>query len=714
MRRAASAVFALGLAVSACSSVGGGRAFDLSYPATQAGGLDAVAARVASARESAMPAVAVLVAPRPAQGFAVFGLPSGERLGQVGAAILGRPVIAGDLVLARTAGSVVAWTLSGTERWRVPDHGYQLVGAAQDGGRVALTLGGFGLSRRNGVALVVDAQSGATRFEQVGPIAFGPPALVGDDLFLPWNGQNLSVFSVRSGDEVARVNGRSDLIGFARREGPAVWYGARALLRFGASSADATSVPRASFTKEGVPGSPPFMADPYVALNAGLDARERVRLAWRPDAAGQGASFAGGTVYSVFHRDVFGVDPGSNEVRWGYVHNADLAGVEASREGLAAVDENGNFVFVDAQTGALRWRVDLHASAAQAVLQVPSDFAPRGHVEEGARTPVEGLLLAAGGTDSRLLPAQLFAVRALIDHDVPEATHALVQVLTHRRYPQELRAAAGEAITHRSNGSEAMIEALAAHFDHVADVEAPPVGLLARGLAAHHERRAVPALIAHLQDPATPAADLPALVSALRELGDPACVAPLVDFIRLNHADTGAAPPVGGGDPIDERIVSDVEPMEAALEQAVTAVAALGSLNDKRVLAEVAIHPRTARAVSEAISRALRGEGTPALPTEAPQAPMTFQPPPTRVAMDAVEAAFFPVRQELLECLRGVPSRPATVRITFRYDGAGQLSNVIVNPATFQACMEPVIDRVRLPESGAGREIGTYNLSTVR
>jgi len=188
----------------------------------------------------------------------------------------------------------------------------------------------------------------------------------------------------------------------------------------------------------------------------------------------------------------------------------------------------------------------------------------------------------------------------------------------------------------------------------------------------------------------------------------------MVDFIRLNHADTGAAPPVGGGDPIDERIVSDVEPMEAALEQAVTAVAALGSLNDKRVLAEVAIHPRTARAVSEAISRALRGEGTPALPTEAPQAPMTFQPPPTRVAMDAVEAAFFPVRQELLECLRGVPSRPATVRITFRYDGAGQLSNVIVNPATFQACMEPVIDRVRLPESGAGREIGTYNLSTVR
>jgi len=708
------AMAALTLVLTAVCVRQGERPFDLSYPATPAAGLAAIAARVAGAREAVTPAVAVVVPPRPAQGFTVCGLPSGERLGQVGAMILGRPVIAGNLVLARTAGAVVAWTFAGAERWRVPDHGYHLVGASQDNGRVAITLGGFGLSRRNGAVLVVDAQSGETLFQRIEPIAFGPPALVGDDLFLPWNGQNLSIVDVRSGAEIARVHGRSDLIGFARREGPAVWYGARALLRFDASSADVASVQRARFEKEGVPGAPPFMADPYVTLNAGLDARERVRLAWRPDASSTGAAFAGGTVYSVFHRDVFGIDPTSNAVRWGYVHNADLAGVEVSREGLAAVDENGHFIFVDAQTGALRWRVDLHATAAQAVLQVPSEFGPRGHVEEGARTPIESLLHAAGGTDSRLLPAQLFAVRALIDHDEPEATRALVEVLTHRRYPQELRAAAGEAITRRSNGTEAMIEALGARYDYVTGVEAPPVGLLARGIASHRERRAVPALIAHLRDPATPASDLPAIVSALRELGDPSCVAPLVDFIRLNHADTGAAPPVGGGDPIDDRLVADIEPMEAALEQAVMAVAALGSLNERRVLAEVAIHPRTPRMVSEAIARALRSEGTAPVSTEPTAPAMTFQLPPPYVPMEAIEAAFFPVRQELLECLRGAPSRPATVRITFRYDGAGQISNVIVNPAVFQPCMEPVIDRVRLPESSANRAIGTYNLSTLR
>lgn len=706
-------LLSLGLAVSACASLGQRPAFDLSFPTSGAGDLAAIAERVARAREAVTPPVAVLVPPRPAQGFTVVGLPSGERLGQVGVSVLGRPVIAGDLVLARTPGAVVAWTFAGVERWRVPDRGYQLVGASQDGGRVALTLGGFGLSQRHGAALVVDAQTGATRFEHAGPIAFGQPCLVGDDLFLPWNGQNLSVFDLRTGDEVARVNGRLDLLGFARREGPTVWYGARALLRFGAGSVRPDGTTRTTFSKDGLPGSPPFLADPYVTLNAGLDARERVRLAWRPDGSAAGVGFAGATVYSVFHRDLFGIDPASGEVRWGYVNDTDLAGVEASREGLAAVDEAGRFVFVDARTGALRWRVDLHAAVAQAVLQVPSDFAPSGGTE-AAESPVMGLLRAAGGTDSRLLPAQLFAVRALIDHDDAAATRALVEVVTHRSYPEELRTAAGDAITRRSNGAEALVEALAAHYDYVAGVEAPPVGLLARGLAAHRERSAIPALLAHLRDPATAASQLPAIASALRTLGDASCVAPLLDFVRLNHADTGAAPPVGGGDAIDDLPVSDGAPLQAALEQAVSAVAVLGSLDDRRALAEVALHPRTAPAVSEAIARALRGDLATAAAQEAPAAPPAVVLPPTRVSMDAIETAFFPVRQDLLGCLRGVLSRPATVRINFRYDGAGQITNVIVNPATFQACMDPIIDRVRLPESAASREIGVYNLSTMR
>ena len=60
----------------------------------------------------------------------------------------------------------------------------------------------------------------------------------------------------------------------------------------------------------------------------------------------------------------------------------------------------------------------------------------------------------------------------------------------------------------------------------------------------------------------------------------------------------------------------------------------------------------------------------------------------------------------------GAPSRPATVRIQFRYDSAGTVSHAAINPASFQACMAPVIEAVRLPENSAGRDIATYNLST--
>jgi hypothetical protein len=52
------------------------------------------------------------------------------------------------------------------------------------------------------------------------------------------------------------------------------------------------------------------------------------------------------------------------------------------------------------------------------------------------------------------------------------------------------------------------------------------------------------------------------------------------------------------------------------------------------------------------------------------------------------------------------------VRVQFFYDGDGRVSNVTVNPASFQACMAPRIEQVRLPSSSAAREIGTWYLPT--
>lgn len=706
-------------ALSACGA-GHHGAFGLAFAPASSSDLSAIEARARHLADEA-PAVAVLVPPAPARGFTVFSLPEGARLGQVGAAITGRPVIAGNLVLAREPGSVVAWGFDGRERWRVPDRGLSLVGASQDAGRVAITLGGAGVTRRNGVLLVVDAVSGASLLQRPEAHAFGAPVLVARDLYVPWDGQNLSIFDAESGDELARVRSRDDVFGFARREGPSVWIGARALYRFGADLADgrAANATRLTFAHEGLPGNPPFMNDPYIALNAGLDARERVRLAWRPDGVAQGATLLGGAVYSLFHRDVFALDATSAAVRWAWVNPADIAGLEVSRGGVTLVDETGRATWIDAATGRAMWKVELNTPTAQAVIQVPTDFAPSGGAgDEPARSLVESLLLAAGGTDTRLMPAQLFAVRALTEHQDAEATHALVSVLTHRQYPQELRAAAGEAITHRTNGAEAMLEALTAHYDYVRDVAAPPSGLLARGVSAAHERRAVPALIAHLQDPATPASDLPQVVAALRELGDSAALVPLLDFLRLYHADTGMLPPVGGGDLIDDRHIGEQDPLDAALEQAVLAVGAMGGPAERRILDEIGAHPRSALIVRNAVNRVRNGDtqtvaaaGAGAPSSGGDGVDMAFQAP-SRLNAEALENAFRPLRPRLLECLRGMQSRPATVRIQFRYDSAGAVTHTTVNPASLQGCVAPLIESVTLPENTAGRDIATYNLST--
>ncbi len=709
------------LLAAGCASGSRAVPFDLQYPASPAAALASAAERVASAPPPESPAAVAIVPAPPARGFTVFDLPSGRRLGQVGAPIDGRPTLLGDLVVAHAQGAVVAWTLDGTERWRIADQGLGLDGAARDGDRVVLTLGGAGVTRRDGSLVIADARTGAVSVRSRVQHALGLPAAGGGVAFVPWDGQNLSVFDLGDGGEIARVRSRDDVVGFARREGAAVYFGARALYRLAPEDAlgRRDGAPHYALTRDDLPGGPPFAADGFTAPRAGLDARGRVRVAWRPDPTAPGAALTDNTVYAVFYRDVFALDATTGTVRWAYVHPADLAGVEVVRGGIALVDEQGRAALLAAPDGRPAWRTDLGAPAAQAVFQLPADFHPPSQGGDAPRGATDGLLEAAGGTDTRLMPAQLFAVRALAAMDSPEATRALVAILGHRSYPQDLRAAAGEALAHRTTGSDALIEALDTHYDYVRQTDAPPVGLLARGIAAAHDTRGAAALVAHLADPATPLADLPALVAALRVLNDPVALPALVDFVRLYHADVGAVPPVGGGDPIDDRLASDQDTLSVALEQAVQAIARMGGPADFRVLDDLLADPNSPQAVRVATARARGGgahapagsEGAPDAAPEGVPTP-TFQMPASYLAADAIADGFAPHRDELLGCLRDAPSRPAQVRLEFFYDSEGHVTHVTVTPARFGACMSPLVERVQLPASQVGREIGTYNLNT--
>ncbi|MBK6530577.1 MAG: hypothetical protein IPF99_13490 [Deltaproteobacteria bacterium] len=296
-------------------------AFSLSTPSSDAAVLASVADRVRVATPTSLPPVAAIVADDPAQGLTVVDLGTGAASGRVAAPIASRPVVAGDLVLARSGGSIVAWSLSGAERWRFPDEGLDLVGASRDGERVAVVLGGAGVTRRRGVLRVVEAGDGSAVARTEIAHSLGPPTLVGDDVFVPWDGQNLSVLDARTGDERSRVRSRDDVVGFSFREGHAVYYGARALYRLGPESASGTAegTPHYQPRRDELPGGAPFALDAYTSLRAGADARERVRLAWRPDPALPGVALLHNTVFALYHRDVFALDATTGALRWAYV-----------------------------------------------------------------------------------------------------------------------------------------------------------------------------------------------------------------------------------------------------------------------------------------------------------------------------------------------------------------------------------------------------------
>lgn len=710
---------ALGLGCAGSLSRG---AFSLSTPSSDAVVLTAVADRVRIAAPSELPPVAAIVADDPAQGLTVIDLGSGAVLGRVAAPIASRPVVAGDLVIARSGGSIVGWSLAGAERWRFPDEGLDLVGASRDGDRVAVVLGGAGVTRRRGVLRVVEARDGSSVARTEIAHSLGLPTLVGDDVFVPWDGQNLSVLDARSGDELSRVRSRDDVVGFSFREGHAVYYGARALYRLGPESASGTAegTPHYQPRRDKLPGAAPFALDAYTSLRAGVDARERVRLVWRPDPALPGVALLHNMVFALYHRDVFALDAQTGALRWAYVSPNDLAGVSVVRAGVVLVDDHGGASLLAPDDGRARWRLGLPAGGPQAVLQVPADFSPSPNTDDPPRTLVESLLEAAGGSDSRLLPAQRFAAQALAALPGAPATAALVSLLTRRGNSPELRAVVGEGLVGRTEGTDAMLEALDHHYDYVRGVDVPPVGFLARALARAHERRAVSALVSHLFDPATPTDDLAPIVVALRELADPSLVQSLADFVRLYHADVGAVAPVGGGDAIIERDITDQVQLNAAVEQAIETIARMGGAPERALIDRVQSHPAAPESVRVAASRVRDGAApeAPAAPeAEAPteaRPDMSFGAPAGRLSPDAIDGAMAPHRAEVLACLRGAPSRPAQLRVQFRYDGDGRVSNVSVMPAGFQACVAPLVAQVQLPTSLAVRELGTWICPTAQ
>lgn len=717
------APLALALGLLGCSEFNP-RGFDVDYPSNRPAPVLSVAERVAGQTFEAEPALVALVPVSPARGVTVFSVPEGRRLWQNSTALDARPAFASGALVSHSGRQVLAWDArTGAQRFVLSDNNYQLIGASGDGRSIALALGPGGLNRRRGTLLAVDAQSGAVRFSRDVEQPLGHPTIADNFLLVPWSSQYLSVFDVGRNEEFARLRSAEDIFAHAWREGNVLYFGARTLYRLGPDSARAQRDPAHTFRleREDLPGNPQLTMDGYMNAMAGTNARERVTTSWRFDPAQPGVQLTDGTLYLLFHRVVFATEAATGAVRWAWTAPNDLAGVQPTRGGFFAVDERGGMFFLDARAGNVRWHADAGMRAAQAVVQVPLDFAPPASSDsEAAQPAATTLLVAAGGTDTRMLPARLYATRALGTMRGPEATRALLELASQREYPQELLTAANEALGRRTEGLDPLLAALGTHFHFIRGTPAPPVGAIARAMGATRERRAVPLLVAQLSDPGTPLADLPDVVEALRAIADASAVPALLDFLRLYHSDDGAVPGVDGSDPVNDRSITDQDAVNLALGTAAQAVVQLGSPSDRRWLAAFLTDTNTVGGARTRVEAAVGGvQQAPSVAASAggtagasggQPAIVDANLPPPRLLPEQITQAFAAVRDPMLACLNALSSRPSQVRLTFFYDATGHISNLAVTPPTLSSCVTPVAQTVTLPRSQVGRDIGTYYL----
>ncbi len=722
-----------GLCLSACLFSAGctttsahSRGFEVDFVANRPDDVRGVNEVVQAHPASIDAAIVVLTPQRPGRGFAVVELPAGRVRFTITEAIDARPTVVGDVVITHREREVLAYDCNnGQIRWRKHDHGFPLVGVGGDGQTAALSLGPGGLNRRVGYLLAVDVRDGRTLFEREVTQALGVPSAVGGFLFAPWGGQYVSVFSIAENREQLRIHSTDDVFARVELEGSAVYFGGRSLYRFAPEVATGRRDPAHTLRppREDLPGQPPLNMDGYEGVGVTRNARERVMISYRPDPARPDVGTTDGLVYSVFHRVVFALDAHDGTVKWGRIHEADIAGSEPVRGGLAIADENGTIALLDATDGHLRWKSVQTIHPIQAVLSLPLDFAPSGG--EGVEPPIspaDSLLAAAGGTDTRMLPARVFATRALVGLQSADATRSLIEIASRSSYPPELRSAAGEALANRQSGIEHLITALDQHYDYIRGTVAPPVGYIAQALGRARNSSGVSPLIRHLQDPETPATDLPRIVGALREIGDATAVPALLDYLRLYHADDGLVPQVDGTDPINDRSINEQEAVVSAMEQAALAIFQMGNPSQKQWLQALMVDPNTVEALRPGLQRAIAGQAPPSNTATAGTASTgsnntatidendpNFLPP--RLTARHISQAFEPARDELRACLRPLTSQPSQVRFSFRYDGEGHIgAPIIVTPAEVQACMLPIIQSVVLRRSATPRDMGSYYL----
>lgn len=697
----------LSLLVVACGG-GGGSTFSPTFPDNEEPAIRDVLARLAAAGPATADPVAAGITSAPHQLFVVDLQSGSERWKSAVGQPVSAPQVAGSLVILHEQGGVVARDVAnGQERFTVEDEALYLAGASGEGewSAFVLTTGG-GVGARS--KLVV-ARNGRIAWQRSMEQALGAPAVAGGMIFIPWATQNVSVLDVSSGEELARVRVTDTPVGRAFRRGDEVYFGQNGVFRLTPSIATGARATAAYFEPMArtLPGDPALLVDPYRPAPGPASAVHKIRLDWFPGGSGETMAFGDDTIYSTFYRFVFALDPNQDAVRFVYAHPEDIVGASAMAGGLLIADEGGGLAFVNSE-GQRTWSVSV-TETPTAVTFRPGSFQPRGAPQGPALSLEDQLLAAAQNRDDRLVPARRMAVHMLNQLPSEGVTARLIEICAAREEPPPVRDEACARLAERTTGASAVVAALGRHGLFLEGTTAGPIGPLALAAATMGDARAVPALLAHVVDPQTSAADLRLIFQALATLGGDATAVPLTDWLRLYHAEAR-----------DEELTLAVE----AAAKTLLALEGPAAIENVEALATDPLASADVRAKLTALTNEWRAAQPPE-PCEGEDCPEeteaeeeeevvideTFEEAPEQTTLPMLEQILRPVAAPLRACLSGDSQRASSARIILVLAGDGTVQLVSVTPDRLQSCIGPLIRRQTFPGNRRGeREQLTYTL----
>jgi outer membrane protein assembly factor BamB len=703
MNSSAALLAALALTSAGCAQSIHYDTFGIAAPDNQPARIEAALARLAAAPPARDHAVAYGVGGSPSELF-VVDLETGNQLWSQAADPRSWPHLAGDVIVSHEGERIIGRDVrTGAQRFSFSDGGMWLVGAAGEGHLGAFTLSSSPGAGAHSQLVIVRGAEIAHRMSATH--AMGSPEVAGGMVLVPWGSQYLSFLDPTTTEEVARVRVRGTVLGHAFAKGGHVYVGQRDLFRLTPTIASGTAAEAAHYAPPRVdlPGRPGFMLDPYQAPPTTGSAVHRVRLAFRPSGTGEDVRLTDDTLYALFHRVVFALDAATGAVRWAYESPQDLAGAEPVPGGLLLADVSGGITTLDAHDGAVRRQLEGHHAATLVRFHaLRLDLSDAG----AANVPVaEQLAAIVTDADTRMAPASVFALRALASLPGDGPTTSLLAICESTTATRSVREEACAALSDRSEGRSAIVAALGQHGDFVSGTAVPAVGPLAQAAAGMEATEAVPLLLRHLADPATPDDALQSIVQALGTLGTPEVVPPLLAFLRLYHADAAA------------------QGMSLALEAAMNAACELDPTATMPVLEEVAhdeqsgtslrlraqhllerhaalaASERRARDIEAAEARAVAAAeveanlSASAIRASAPQSPPTL----THLTPAVVQEALAPALPAIRACMAQAEPAVDSIRLVLVVNPTGEWSAVGTTPASLQTCVGPLVRAQPMP-----------------